>query len=85
MFFCKLTPTSHQVPEASPVALFMRALFPPGYLAFVKAVELIGGILVAIPRTRNLGLLFLGLAIANILAFHIFLTDRSRLFDARMS
>jgi uncharacterized membrane protein YphA (DoxX/SURF4 family) len=37
-------------------------------------LELVGGILVAIPRTRNFGLLVLGPIIVNILAFHTFVT-----------
>lgn len=50
-------------------------------MSFVKTCELIGGILVAIPLTRNFGLLLLGPVIVNILAFHLFLTDRSQLAD----
>ena len=40
----------------------------------MKVLELLGGILVAIPRTRNFGLLVLGPIIVNILAFHVFIT-----------
>jgi putative oxidoreductase len=54
-------------------ALFMGAIGPSGYLVMVKVFELIGGVLVAIPPTRRLGLLILGPIIINILAFHIFL------------
>jgi hypothetical protein len=39
----------------------------------VKGLEILGGVLVAIPRTRNLGLLVLGPIIVNILAFHVFI------------
>lgn len=60
-------------PEGSPPALFMAALYPTGYLTFVKLLEIAGGVLVAIPKTRNIGLLVLGPVIANILAYHIFL------------
>ncbi len=60
-------------PAGSPAALFMGALVPTGYLTFVKICELIGGFLVAVPRTRNIGLLFLGPIVLNILAFHIFI------------
>ncbi len=59
---------------------FMGALVPTGYLDFVKALELIGGLLVALPKTRNLGLLVLGPVIVNILCFHIFLQKGSTLF-----
>jgi len=60
-------------PDGSPVALFMGAFVPTGYLTFVKAFELLGGLLVMIPKTRNFGLLVLGPIILNILAFHIFI------------
>ena len=62
-------------PEGSPAAMFMGAFASTGYLTFIKVLEVIGGILVAIPRTRNLGLLVLGPIIVNILAFHIFITQ----------
>lgn len=57
-------------PEGSPAALFMAAIAPTGMLTLIKVCELIGGVLVAVPRTRNIGLLFLGPVIVNILAFH---------------
>ncbi|MEO7932087.1 MAG: hypothetical protein ABIT76_02905 [Chthoniobacterales bacterium] len=81
MFLLNMMPQQPAPPLGSPVALFMGALVPTGYFALVKVVELIGGILVAIPRTRNFGLLFLGPVIVNILAFHIFLTNCAQLFD----
>lgn len=59
----------------SPKAMFMAAFVPTGYLTFVKILELTGGILVAIPKTRNLGLLVLGPIILNILAFHVFVAN----------
>ena len=37
--------------------MFLGAMYMTGYLAFVKVLEILGGILVAIPKTRNLGLL----------------------------
>lgn len=57
-------------PEGSPAALFMSALALTGMLTLIKLCELVGGLLVIIPRTRNLGLLFLGPIIVNILAYH---------------
>jgi putative oxidoreductase len=68
-------------PAGTPVAMFMGAFGPTGYLTFVKVLELIGGILVAIPRTRNLGLLILGPIIVNILAFHTFITSPKDLLN----
>jgi uncharacterized membrane protein YphA (DoxX/SURF4 family) len=68
-------------PEGSPIAHFMAAFGPTGYMTFVKVLELLGGILVAIPRTRNLGLLTLGPIIVNVLAFHTFVTKGEGLFN----
>ncbi|MBE2181315.1 MAG: hypothetical protein IAE97_12680 [Chthoniobacterales bacterium] len=61
------------LPEGSPAALFMAAFAPTGYLTFVKVCQLLGGILVIIPRTRNFGLLVLGPIIINIVAYHTFI------------
>lgn len=68
-------------PEGTPSAQFMAAFVPTGYLAFVKVLEVLGGLLVALPRTRNLGLLVLGPIIVNILAFHVFITRGAGLFQ----
>lgn len=54
-----------------PMTDFMNAFGPTGYMKFVKFFELLGAILVVIPKTRNFGLLVLGPIIVNILAFNI--------------
>lgn len=81
MVLLKLGPTPPPPPEGSPPAHFMAAFVLTGYLTFVKVLEVLGGILVAIPRTRNLGLLVLGPIILNILAFHIFIAKGEGLFN----
>src|SRR5688500_12062975 len=68
-------------PADAPHRLFMAAMFPTGYLAFVKVLEILGGLLVAVPRTRNVGLLVLGPILVNILCFHIFLNKGATLID----
>ena len=68
-------------PPDAPHKLFMAALVPTGYLAFVKVLEIAGGLLVAVPRTRTLGLLVLGPIIVNILCFHIFLNKGATLME----
>ena len=60
-------------PEGSPAAAFMGAAYTSGFLTFVKVLEILGGVLVAIPKTRNLGLLILGPIVVNILAFNHFI------------
>ena len=76
-----LGPKPEAPPQGSPAALFMGALVPTGYLTFVKVLEILGGLLVALPRTRNFGLLVLGPIIINILAFHLFITKGAGLFN----
>jgi putative oxidoreductase len=80
MFFLKLGPKP-DFPEGSPIAHYMAAFGPTGLMHFVKIFELTGGILVAIPRTRNFGLLILGPIIVNIIAFHIFITGPKDLLN----
>ncbi len=79
-FFLKLVP-EQKIPEGTPAAMFMGAFGPTGYMSFVKVFELVGGLLVMIPRLRNLGLLVLGPIIVNILAFHTFVAGGKDLFN----
>jgi putative oxidoreductase len=80
MVLLKLVPMPPP-PAGTPTASFMDAFVPTGYLTFVKIFELVGGILVAIPKLRNFGLLLLGPIILNILAFHLFIAGPSSLLD----
>src|SRR5580704_4577619 len=59
-----------KLPDGTPAAHFMAAFVPTGYIKFVKMFEFVGGLLVLVPRLRNLGLLLLGPVIVNIIAFH---------------
>jgi uncharacterized membrane protein YphA (DoxX/SURF4 family) len=68
-------------PAGSPAAMFFGAFGPTGYLSFVKVLEILGGVLVAIPKTRNFGLLVLGPILVNILAFHVFVLKGAMLVD----
>ncbi len=82
-FFLKFLPIP-QPPEGSPAAMFLGGMFASGMLAFVKVLEILGGVLVAVPRTRNLGLLVLGPIIVNIFAFHLFFFGPASLLDPMM-
>ncbi len=59
----------------------MAAMTPTGYLKFIKLFEFIGGIIVMIPRLRNIGLLLLGPVIVNIIAFHALVDDPHHLIN----
>ncbi|MEO5913065.1 MAG: hypothetical protein ABIS50_02455 [Luteolibacter sp.] len=72
MFFFGMTGDQPAPLPGSPVDMFMGAVVATGYMHFVKVCELVGGLLVAVPKTRNFGLLFLGPVILNIIAFHTF-------------
>lgn len=81
MYLFNLVPDQPAPPEGSLLALYMGAMAPSGYLTFVKVLELFGGILVVIPKTRNIGLLVLGPIIVNVIAFHYFITAGDGLFQ----
>ena len=68
----KLAPMPPPPAPDSPVGMFMGATYATGFLTFVKVCELLGGLLVAIPRTRAAGLLILVPIVVNIVAFHAF-------------
>jgi putative oxidoreductase len=55
------------LPAGTPVAKYMDVMGSTGYLTFIKVFELVGGLIVMIPRLRNIGLLVLGPIIVNII------------------
>ena len=67
--FLKFISMGDPPPEGSPILMFFGA-FSSGWMDFIKVLEIAGGILVAIPKTRNFGLLILGPIVINILAFN---------------
>ena len=70
-----------KLPEGTPAGHFMAAFIPTGYVKFVKIFEFTGGLVVMIPRLRNLGLLLLGPVIVNIVAFHVLIEDPKHLLN----
>ena len=68
-------------PDGTPVAHFMAAFVPTGYVKFVKMFEFTGGLLVMVPRLRNIGLLLLGPVIVNIIAFTTLVDDPRHLIN----
>ena len=52
-----------------------------GSFGVLSMMELAGGILVMIPRLRNVGLLLLGPVIVNIIAFHAFVDEPKQLIN----
>ncbi len=53
------------------------AMYKSGYLTFVKVLEVVGGVLLILPRTRVWGLFIIGPILINILAIGIFLDGKT--------
>ena len=60
-------------PEGSPAAAFIGAMYTTGYLKLVKLLEIVGGLLLVLPRLRTLGLVVIGAIVFNIACIHQFL------------
>ena len=69
MFFLGKVPEQKLDPN-SPIAHFMSAMGPTGYMNVVKALELVGGLLLLSGRFINLGLSLLGPVVVNIILFN---------------
>jgi putative oxidoreductase len=80
-FLLGLFPEQPAPPEGTPVAHFMHAFAPTGYMTFVKVLEVIGGVLVALPKTRRLGVVVLAPIVVNIVAFHVFVAGGTSVLD----
>lgn len=79
--FLHFIPMGGGPPKGSPPAFFFAAIAPTGFLTFVKVIEILGGIVVAIPKTRNIGLLLLGPIVIGILAFNILIAGGAAVFQ----
>ena len=83
-YFFPFLPTGGGAAAGSPPALFFGAMAGTGYMAFIKICEILGGILVAIPKTRNLGLLILGPIVINIFAIKFLMFGRAATLDVKI-
>ncbi|MCU0469079.1 MAG: DoxX family protein [Arcicella sp.] len=54
-------------------AKYMGLMMNSGYMKFVKVLEVVGAVLLFIPRTRALGLCVIVPIVINIFAFHAFI------------
>lgn len=72
MFLLGMAPEDPNPPAAGSAAeKFNSAFATTGYMKLVKILEIVGGVLLMIPRTRCLGLCVLVPILVNIVAFHV--------------
>lgn len=69
-FWLQFIPVPQPPPE-SLAGLFMKATYESGYLAVVKAIEVLGGIALLVPRFRRLGIILIAAVVFNIATFHV--------------
>lgn len=72
-FWLHFLPPPPALPEGSPAKAFIGAMYGSGYLALIKALEVLGGVLLILPRTRVWGLILTGAILFNIACVHQFL------------
>ena len=60
-------------PEGSAAAAFIGAMYSTGYLKLIKVLEVVGGLLLVLPRLRCLGLIIIGAIVFNIACVHQFM------------
>ena len=72
-FFFQFFPPS-SLPEGSPAAAFVGAMYSTGYLKLIKVLEIVGGLLLVLPRLRCLGLIIIGAIVFNIAYVHQFMS-----------
>ena len=73
------SPGGEGKPSDATIAFFTATAH--GFMDYVKIFEILGGILIAIPKTRNFGLLVLGPIILNIIAVNIFVMGDGKVFS----
>ena len=67
--------------EGTPSAAFIGAMYGSGYLAVVKAIEVLGGLALIGCRTRRLGIVLIGAVTFNIATFHVAFFGWASLLD----
>lgn len=84
MLLGMITPDKMPPPVTPEAKLFGEVFGSTGYMTFIKVCELLGAILVIVPKTRNWGLLVLGPIVVNILAYIVFVEQAKTLANPLM-
>ena len=75
-FFFKFIPIPPS-DSGSQASFFMTAMTLTGFLTLIKMLEIIGGILIAIPKTRRIGLLIITPISVNVILYCTIITGGS--------
>lgn len=67
-YFFKLIPSPEMQGD---MLTYMNLMEPTGYMKVVKAFEVLGGLLLFVPRTRGIGLCIITPIVINILCFEL--------------
>jgi putative oxidoreductase len=71
MYFLKMMPVQPEMNDLQKG--YFTALGSTGYMDFIKALEVIGGILLILPRTRGIGICIIVPIVVNILCYEVFI------------
>lgn len=75
-FFFHFLPMSSSAPQPDAVKSFMSAIYPTGFLTFVKVIEVTAGILLLIKKTQPLALILIAPIVVGINAYEIFIAHQ---------
>ncbi|MEA5458213.1 hypothetical protein VB796_04155 [Arcicella sp. LKC2W] len=76
-FFLHFFPIPSPENPDSDSAKYMALMMNSGYMKFVKVLEVVGAVLLFIPRTRAIGLCIIVPIVVNIFAFHTFIDGKA--------
>jgi hypothetical protein len=74
-FFLHFMPTPSATPTGA-VKDFMSAIYPTGFLTFVKVIEVGAGLLLLINKTRALALILIAPIVVGITAYEVFIAHQ---------
>ena len=75
-FFFHFFSMSSSAPQPDAVKNFMSAIYPTGFLTFVKVIEVSGGLLLLINKTRALALILIAPIVVGITAYETFIAHQ---------
>ena len=75
-FFFHFFSMSSSAPQPDVVKSFMSAIYPTGFLTFVKVIEVTAGALLLVKKTQALALILIAPIVVGITAYEIFIAHQ---------